>query len=134
MRISFYRTICFFICGIFIGKFSSNKLLSSIFLKERNLAQFGLKISDDGLYNESLSNFLFQEVKVLCMILTYPANHQTKIAHLKYMWAKRCNKLVVLSDEEDPDLGIEKLDVTKGREFLWEKTISGFRYVRTLKQ
>jgi hypothetical protein len=93
-----------------------------------NSAKFQL-LSADGLYDESLSEDLFHEVKILCWVFTHPDNHQNKSVHIKNLWGKRCNKLLFMSTEEDFVLGTVKLPVPGGRESLWNKTIKTYQYV-----
>jgi glycoprotein-N-acetylgalactosamine 3-beta-galactosyltransferase len=52
------------------------------------------------LENSSLSNTLFKEVRVLCWIMTNPANHKKKAMHVKRTWGKRCNKILFMSSQE----------------------------------
>lgn len=49
------------------------------------------------LENNSIANQLFNEVKVLCWIMTNPSNHQKKARHVKKTWGARCNKLLFMS-------------------------------------
>jgi hypothetical protein len=86
-------------------------------------------LSEDGLYDESLSEDLFHKVKILCWVFTHPDNHQNKSMHIKNLWGKRCNKLLFISTEEDWVLGTIKLPVPGGRGNLWNKTIKTYQYV-----
>ena len=42
---------------------------------------------------------LFQTVKILCWIMTSPANHKTHAAAVKDTWGRRCNYLLFVSSE-----------------------------------
>lgn len=81
--------------------------------------------------NSSIARQLFEEVRILCWVMTYPANHQRKAIHVKKTWGKRCNKILFMSSVADPVLGTIALpvDETKGRESLWAKTKEAFKYV-----
>jgi hypothetical protein len=57
-----------------------------------------------GMYtkqNDESSNAtnLFQTVRILCWIMTSPANHKTKAAAVKDTWGRRCNYLLFVSSE-----------------------------------
>lgn len=47
--------------------------------------------------NNFVANQLYNEVKVLCWIMTCPADHQQKAIHIMRTWGKRCNKLLFMS-------------------------------------
>ncbi|XP_075151388.1 glycoprotein-N-acetylgalactosamine 3-beta-galactosyltransferase 1-like isoform X2 [Haematobia irritans] len=89
------------------------------------------KINSTDLFalNTTMADRLYDEVKILCLILTSPANHQKKAIHVKNTWGSRCNKLLFMSSEEDETLSAIKLPVDEGRQFLWNKTREAFRYV-----
>ncbi|ALC43496.1 CG34057 [Drosophila busckii] len=76
----------------------------------------------------SLSEWLHRETRVLCLVLTMPAMHKLKAAHVKASWGARCNKLIFLSSEDDPELGAVNLNVTESREHLYAKVRAGLAY------
>lgn len=47
---------------------------------------------------------LFENIRVVCWILTYPENHDKKAIHVKATWGKRCNKLVFMSSQNSKSL------------------------------
>lgn len=57
------------------------------------------------LENKTIAQQLYDEVKVLCWIMTNPKNHQKKARHVKRTWGSRCNKLVFMSSVEGNFLG-----------------------------
>ena len=73
---------------------------------------------------------LFNQVLVLCWILTHPGNHQTKAKAVKETWAPRCNKAVFMSSQVDKDIGTIDLKLSgEGRDKLWEKSRKAWHYV-----
>jgi hypothetical protein len=80
-------------------------------------------------WDTKLADQLFNEVRVLCWVMTGPENHQTKAIHIKNTWGKRCNKLLFMSSQSDSDLPAIALPVEEGRNNLWDKTKSAFQYI-----
>lgn len=81
------------------------------------------------LENNTVAQKLYNEVRVLCWIMTNPKNHQSKARHVKRTWGKRCNKLLFMSSAEDPELGTIALPVAEGRNNLWAKTKAAYKYI-----
>ncbi|XP_055592300.1 glycoprotein-N-acetylgalactosamine 3-beta-galactosyltransferase 1-like [Uranotaenia lowii] len=93
------------------------------------------QIGENELYATTQDKFtatganLAENVRILCWIMTTPANHESKARHVKRTWGRRCNKLLLMSSVEDEELGTVALPVGEGREGLWNKTREAFRYV-----
>ncbi|KAF7989049.1 hypothetical protein HCN44_007359 [Aphidius gifuensis] len=77
---------------------------------------------------DAIASELSKKVRVLCWIMTGPANHQTKARHVKATWGKRCNILLFMSSAEDKTLPTVVLPVNEGRDNLWAKTKEAFKY------
>lgn len=78
-------------------------------------------------FNGSLADNLFNDVKILCMILTQPLSHKTKAIHAKNTWGRKCNKLVLLSTENDTEIETFSINGTESRDILWEKVKNGLK-------
>lgn len=83
-------------------------------------------VNDD----ESVSSRLFDEVKVLCWVLTSPGGIKSKAIHVNRTWGKRCNKLLLMSTKEDESMpNVVALNVGEGRSNLWGKTKKALQYI-----
>ncbi|ELU14126.1 hypothetical protein CAPTEDRAFT_4255 [Capitella teleta] len=79
--------------------------------------------------NTEIADALYDKVRVLCWIMTAPENLDSKAKHVKATWGKRCNKLIFVSDHEDPDFPTIKIEVEHGRDHLTAKTMAAFDYI-----
>jgi hypothetical protein len=81
-------------------------------------------------YEQDLADKLFKDVRILCWVFTHPDNHKKKVPHVKSTWGKRCNKLLFMSIEADPNnTDIVAIPVPPGRSHLWNKTRLVMSYV-----
>lgn len=83
---------------------------------------------DRARHNETMSKFLYDEVKVLCMVMTHPNNHKTLAIPVKQTWGKRCNKLLFMTSMDDSDIDTVVLPVEESRDNLEQKTKLAFKY------
>jgi glycoprotein-N-acetylgalactosamine 3-beta-galactosyltransferase len=79
----------------------------------------------------SMAQQLYKDIRILCWIMTSPANHMKKAIHVKKTWGRRCNKLLFMSSVDDPVLETIALPVKEGRDNLWAKTKEAFKYIYT---
>ena len=77
----------------------------------------------------TLANEMAKQIRVACWIMTMPENHDKKAKHVKATWGRRCNVLVFISSEADPNLPTINLGGTEGRGNLWSKTKKAFAYM-----
>ncbi|CAO1358115.1 unnamed protein product [Diamesa tonsa] len=125
----FVQIICGFLIGILLAGFILN---SESVDKIKNVVKYSSNLmakKGPQLDNRALADEMFDNVRVLCWVMTNPKNHKTKAIHVKNTWGKRCNKLLFISSEADLELGTIALPVNEGRDNLWDKTKSAFQYV-----
>ncbi|XP_063709184.1 glycoprotein-N-acetylgalactosamine 3-beta-galactosyltransferase 1-like [Culicoides brevitarsis] len=79
--------------------------------------------------NTTIQKKLYDEVRVLCWIMTNPKNHKSKAKHALNTWGKRCNKVLIMTSAVDDELDVVALPVQEGRNNLWAKTKEAFKYI-----
>ena len=62
-------------------------------------------------------------------MLTSPDNLPIKGKPVKETWGKRCNVLLFMSSKTDPSFPVIGLNVSEGRDQLWQKTRAALDYV-----
>ncbi|KAK0073596.1 hypothetical protein PV325_005336 [Microctonus aethiopoides] len=78
---------------------------------------------------DKVAKEMAKKIRVLCWIMTGPANHKKKAQHVKATWGKRCNILLFISSAIDDSLPTIVMPVGEGRNNLWGKTREAFKYV-----
>lgn len=98
------QQVSYLLFGIFLGIFLPwiTVKVSDQSVRYLNASKHNESIADPEenhiqLGNDSLAAYLYQEVRVLCWVMTSPANHQKKALHVKKTWGKRCNKILFVS-------------------------------------
>lgn len=83
--------------GIFLG-FSFNVLFEvHTFWILNNIKPQSREWPPNTTDNSFPANQLFNDVKVLCWVMTCPNFHRQKAVHIRRTWGKRCNKLLFMS-------------------------------------
>lgn len=84
-------------------------------------------------YNWISDRFGPRPPRILCAVMTIPENHKSKAAAVRDTWSKRCDTTIFFTSNLEPDVfqnfSAVVLNVSVGREFLWEKTRAAFLYV-----
>lgn len=119
-----------FVVGGLIGVFNFVTFFQYILFNEGSEPQNykSKTFSRVDFYNETLADEMFSKVKVLCLVMTHPENHQSKALYVKKTWSKRCNKLLFMSSSYDPILETIVLPINDTRDLLWGKTKKSFQY------
>ena len=78
--------------------------------------------------NEVIANELSKKVRILCWIMTTPANLDRKATAVKETWGQRCNKVLFFSSETNASFPTIGLNTTEGRQHLTAKTVQAFRH------
>lgn len=119
------RLTLIFLFGFVIGTLITSKsfLTSEFESNSPTKSNLGLRKKK---YEESLAVKLYDEVKVLCMVMTNPGNHREKADHVKNTWGKRCNKLLFISTQDDDNLDTIVVPIEESRMALRRKTKTSF--------
>jgi glycoprotein-N-acetylgalactosamine 3-beta-galactosyltransferase len=68
--------------------------------------------------------------KVLCFIMTHSGCHRTKIRSIQRTWGKRCDKLVIASNQTEDSIGAVAMINTESTYLgLWEKLNETIQYI-----
>ncbi|XP_026851701.1 glycoprotein-N-acetylgalactosamine 3-beta-galactosyltransferase 1-B [Electrophorus electricus] len=78
--------------------------------------------------DSTVADALYEQVRILCWVMTGPDNLQKKARHVKATWSRHCNIVVFMSSVDDPDFPAVGLNTKEGRDQLYWKTIRAFHY------
>ena len=80
-------------------------------------------------YFSIVSGGPYNTTRVLCWIMTCSDNLKKKAIHVQNTWGKRCDKLLIISDETDDEFPAIGVNNTHGRDHLTAKTMKAFDYI-----
>ncbi|XP_064553431.1 uncharacterized protein LOC135438844 [Drosophila montana] len=84
--------------------------------------------------DDTVAKQLYKQVRILCVLLTYPHNYEKVAKSIRQTWGRRCNKLIVFSSRTQKSAtGVPTvaLNVTEGYDYLWGKAKAAFKHVYT---
>ncbi|KAH8377091.1 hypothetical protein KR093_003409, partial [Drosophila rubida] len=96
-------------------------------IPEGSAVQVPAVVADD-----SVARRLYKEVRILCLVLTYPHIYEKVGKTIQQTWGRRCNKLIIFSSRNQTNVdGVHSvaLNVSEGYRLLWGKTKAAFRHV-----
>ncbi|EDV94071.1 GH25124 [Drosophila grimshawi] len=84
--------------------------------------------------NDTLSKQLYKQVRILCLVLTYPDMYAKVARAIRQTWGRHCNKLIVFSSRrqerrEEAGMATVALNVSEGYSLLWGKAKAAFKHV-----
>ena len=79
--------------------------------------------------DSTTENNNYPHPRIFCWVSTYPANHCTKAAAVRDTWGRRCDKILFVSNEDDPSLPAINLTTNSRYNGLWAKTKAAFRLI-----
>ncbi|GAU90490.1 hypothetical protein RvY_02897 [Ramazzottius varieornatus] len=78
-------------------------------------------------YRKRDSQRVRDKPRIFCWIMTSPRNEE-KVNAVKATWARRCNRYIFVSSENNSTIPSIDAGVPEGREYLWGKTKFGYEY------
>uniref|UniRef100_M4BCH0 N-acetylgalactosaminide beta-1,3-galactosyltransferase n=1 Tax=Hyaloperonospora arabidopsidis (strain Emoy2) TaxID=559515 RepID=M4BCH0_HYAAE len=85
------------------------------------LEQLGDNVPAMKLVNVSTLSPAAAKTRVLCWVNTYHANHDARLDAIKRTWGTKCDKLLFMSDVEDPRIPTVRIVAPPSHEMLWQK-------------
>ncbi|KAF7637775.1 hypothetical protein Mgra_00002749 [Meloidogyne graminicola] len=118
-----------FLLGLLVGAVGTALILISQF-SDFQLQFLQSKWTQNKQGNIKLINkFYAKSPNIFCWIMTAPKYHRERADHIQNTWAPHCDKYLFMSSSNDNKLPIINLKVKEGRNNLWEKTKSSFKYI-----
>jgi len=128
-----YRNVLCLALGLIIGirltDFFEYLQLTETYFGSTAITQLEDEATPQQPTEEELARWLYNETRVLCMVLTMPKNHQSRVKRVRATWGRRCNKLVFISSQEDSELGAIDVGVPEDRNNLYLKMRKALEYV-----
>lgn len=62
-----------------------------------------------------------KRIRVLCWVNTFHKNHKKRVRSIKNTWGKKCDKILFMSDIEDPAIPTVRIMAPPLHETLWQK-------------
>jgi len=81
----------------------------------------------DLIKKEANATKLFEDIRILCLVMTQPKNHKTKAYRVFKTWGKRCTYVEFITSEADPDLPTIVSPSKEEYGQIWGKTKFGFK-------
>ena len=81
----------------------------------------------DLMENSSDAETLSSEIRILCLVMTHPANHKTKALKVFRTWGRRCTFIKFLTTQEDEELPTLLSPTKEEYGQIWGKTKYGFQ-------
>lgn len=61
--------------------------------------------------DRSVANMLAEHVRIVCIVVTHPKNHNLKAIHIKATWGQHCNILLFASTQKSKSYGRVKVEL-----------------------
>merc|ERR1712106_448440 len=81
----------------------------------------------DLIKKEANATKLFEDIRILCLVMTQPKNYKTKAYRVFKTWGKRCTYVEFITSEADPDIPTIISPVDDSYNKIWGKTKFGFK-------
>merc|ERR1712106_811111 len=81
----------------------------------------------DLIKKEANATKLFEDIRILCLVMTQPKNYKTKAYQVYKTWGKRCTYVEFITSEADPDLPTIVSPSKEEYGQIWGKTKFGFK-------